>query len=108
MRKTSPRQVLCALDRVVGMDMRNFSHMLQTGRYINDYHIVRAMNTGTIGEAVRAVSDYGHFDAAVFAREGVPALKKKGYITPPAITRAKQIKKYAVTKTRIKTGAIKK
>ena len=101
-RKTSTRQILCALHRVCGMDMTTFSYMLQTGRYINDPRITIALNARTIGDAVRAVSDYGHFDHMTFERESVAALKKAGYITPTAITRAKQIKRFADTKTLIR------
>ena len=99
--KTSPRQIMVALDKVVGMDMQHFLYMLQTGRYMNDARIVTAMNCGTIGEAVRVVADYGRFDAKTFKLISVAELKRKKWITPTAIKQAKQIKKYAETKTRI-------
>lgn len=100
-RKTSPRQIIVALDRVVGVDMHHFFYMLQTGRYINDGRIVRAMNCGTINEAIRVVSDYGMFDAKPLRKESVATLKKKKWITATAIAQAKKIKQYAETKTRI-------
>ena len=83
------------------MDMQNFFYMLSTGRYMNDARIVVAMNCGTIGEAVRCASDYGHFDASMCASESVKTLTSKGYITPTATKHAKQVKSLAGTKTRM-------
>ena len=100
-RKTETRQILAALHKVVGMDMSKFSYMLQTGRYMNDARIVVAMNARTIGDAVRAVTDYGRMDAGMVEGENLPSLKKAGWITPTAIKRAWLVKTYADTETRI-------
>lgn len=100
-KKTEPRQILAALHKVVGMDMNTFLYMLQTGRYMNDARIVTAMNARTLGDAVRAVSDYGHLDGQMVASESIASLKKSGWITPTAVKRARLIKKYAETKARI-------
>lgn len=100
-RKTETRQILAAPHKVVGMDMSTFSYMLQTGRYMNDARIVVAMNSRTIGDATHAVYEYGQMDSRMVTRESVAALKKAGWITPTAIKRARLIKKYAETKSRI-------
>lgn len=101
-KKTEPRQILAALHKVVGMDMSIFAYTLQTGRYMNDARIVVAMNARTIGDAVRAVGEYGQFDSHMVTSESLGSLKKSGWITPTAIKRARLIKKYASTKTLIR------
>ena len=100
-RKTTTKQILTTLHKVVGCDMPTFFYNLSTGRLINDARIVEAANCGTIGEFTRAVSDYGMFDHKTMESESVAALTSAGYITPTATILAKRIKILADTETLI-------
>lgn len=100
-RKTTTKQIIVALHKVVEYDMQTFFYKLSTGRLINDARIVAVANCGTIGEFVRSVSDYGMFDHETMDHESVAALTEAGYITPTSITHAEQIKSLADQKTRI-------
>lgn len=56
--KTTDIQILLALDRVVGVDMRKFLYRFRSGRLWNDYDIMIALGGRNIEDAVESVEKY--------------------------------------------------
>ena len=90
-RKTTPVQILLALEKVCKVDMNNFRYKMQSGRLWNDYDIMKELGSSKLSYAIEEIGHYMGTYRASFAKESLAELKKKGWITPTAIAKAKRI-----------------
>lgn len=89
-RKTTPTQVLFAMERVAGVDMQNFKYRMGTGRCLYDGEIMELMGCPgwtAYNSEMRAYADM----LGSFIEVDTATLKEKKYITATAIQKAVKI-----------------
>ena len=90
-RKTTPTQVLLAMEHAVGVDMQNFKYRMGTGRCLYDGEIMELMGCPGWTAFKSEMRIYYNMKGSL-AHESLETLKRKKYITPTAIKRARKIK----------------
>lgn len=89
-RKTNTMQILLALEKVHKININQFRYKMITGRLWNDYDITLELGCGKLTEVYDEINRYMS-TYRTLAKASISELKKKGWITPTAITKVKKI-----------------
>jgi hypothetical protein len=87
-----PFAVHLALEKVVGVNFRDFFWKFKTGRLAKDYEIMLLLGARNLGEAFRGCGDYLSWDRDALIKLDMRELLEKKYLNNAAIGKARKIK----------------
>jgi hypothetical protein len=96
--KIKLEQILITLERVEGVDVHDFFYKYRTGRYVNDYEIMRELKHNKLDESYYLISRYLDIYYDDFSKASIGELKEKGWITKTSIEKAYKIKSLIINK----------
>ena len=105
-RKTTAIQILLSLESVCNVNIRDFAYKMTTGRLLNDYDIMKELGASTLSDAFSEINRYTRTYRGMLKEASMSELKKKGWITPTSIAKAKRIVAFMEMKkgTHVKKG----